>query len=67
MYVAGGPEGEDDLSVLGMTADAVEAGASGIIYGRKVWQHDDPAGMIRALDAVVNEGAVPAEAADRIA
>jgi len=45
VYVAGGPEGEDDLSVLGMAADAVEAGASGIIYGRNVWQHDDPAGM----------------------
>lgn len=59
VYVAGGPSGEDDLSVLEMTADAVDAGASGVIYGRKVWQHDDPTGMVRALDAVVD--GVPAE------
>jgi len=67
VYVAGGPKAEDDLSVLDMTAEAVEAGASGIIYGRKIWQHDDPAGMVQALDAVVTDRAAPADAADRIA
>jgi len=66
VYVAGGPGGESDRSVLETTAEAVEAGASGVIYGRKVWQHDDPAGMVGALDAVVNDGAAPGEALDHL-
>lgn len=62
VYVAGGPGGENDLSVLEMTANAVHADASGIIYGRKIWQHEDPAAMVRALDAVVNDGASATDA-----
>ena len=40
----------------------LEQGAAGIVYGRNVIQHDDPAGMTRALMAVVHEGATPGEA-----
>lgn len=66
VYVAGGPGGESDRAVLETTAEAVEAGASGVIYGRKVWQHDDPAGMVEALDAVVSDGAAPSQALDHL-
>ena len=34
-------------------------GARGIVYGRNVIQHPDPAGMTRALMAVVHEVASP--------
>jgi DhnA family fructose-bisphosphate aldolase class Ia len=34
-------------------------GAKGIVYGRNVIQHPDPAGMTRALMAVVHDGAAP--------
>ena len=37
-------------------------GASGIVYGRNIIQHADPAGITRALMAVVHRGA-SAEAA----
>ena len=32
-------------------------GAAGIVYGRNVIQHPDPAGMTRALMVVVHDGA----------
>jgi class I fructose-bisphosphate aldolase len=37
-------------------------GAAGIVYGRNVIQHRDPAAMVRALMAVVHEGATPEHA-----
>jgi DhnA family fructose-bisphosphate aldolase class Ia len=37
-------------------------GASGIVYGRNIIQHPNPAGITRALMAVVHQGAKPAEA-----
>ena len=37
------------------TARADAAGRSGIVYGRNVIQHEDPAGMTRALMAIVHE------------
>jgi DhnA family fructose-bisphosphate aldolase class Ia len=36
-------------------------GAAGIVYGRNVVQHRDPARMTRALMAVVHRGASGAE------
>lgn len=62
VYVAGGPKAEDDLDVLEMTEGAVEAGSSGPIYGRNVWQHDDPAAMVTALKDIVHTGASAEEA-----
>jgi len=42
-------------------------GAAGIVYGRNVIQHRDPAGMTRALMAVVHEGASAGDALALIA
>ena len=39
-------------------------GAAGIVYGRNVIQHDDPAAMTRALMAIVHEDASAAQALD---
>jgi DhnA family fructose-bisphosphate aldolase class Ia len=51
-----------DEEVLRRTEELMRQGAAGIVYGRNVIQHPDPAGMTRALMAVVHEGA-SAEAA----
>lgn len=48
-----------DAEILGRTAELMRQGARGIVYGRNVIQHPDPAGMTRALMAVVHEGATP--------
>jgi DhnA family fructose-bisphosphate aldolase class Ia len=61
VLVRGGGRVSDD-EILRRTVGVLEAGAAGIVYGRNVIQHEDPAGMVRALMAVVHEGATPAEA-----
>jgi DhnA family fructose-bisphosphate aldolase class Ia len=48
----GGRAPEDEL--LRRTAELMRLGAAGIVYGRNVIQHEDPAGMTRRLMAVVH-------------
>jgi fructose-bisphosphate aldolase, class I len=47
----------DDAEILRRTEAVLQHGAAGIVYGRNVVQHEDPAGMTRALMAIVHEGA----------
>jgi DhnA family fructose-bisphosphate aldolase class Ia len=51
-----------DREILERTHAVLEQGAAGIVYGRNVIQHADPAGMTRALMAVVHDGATPEQA-----
>lgn len=51
-----------DAEILHRTWNLMDQGAKGIVYGRNVIQHPKPAGITRALMAVVHEG-VSAEAA----
>lgn len=51
-----------DLEILTRTKELMDQGARGIVYGRNVIHHDNPAGMTRALMAIVHEG-VTVEAA----
>jgi DhnA family fructose-bisphosphate aldolase class Ia len=60
----GGRIGDEEL--LGLTADVLGAGARGLVYGRNVIQHDDPAAMTHALAALVHEDATAAEALARL-
>jgi DhnA family fructose-bisphosphate aldolase class Ia len=43
--------------LLERTRDVMAQGAAGIVYGRNIIQHRDPAGITRALMAVVHDGA----------
>ncbi|WP_328996088.1 hypothetical protein OG394_15690 [Kribbella sp. NBC_01245] len=45
-----------DAELLQRTADLLEQGAAGIVYGRNIIQHPNPAGMTRALMAVLHDG-----------
>ncbi len=51
-----------DEEILRRTEALMKQGAAGIVYGRNVVQHANPAGMTRALMAVVHEGASPEKA-----
>jgi class I fructose-bisphosphate aldolase len=46
-----------DEEVLRRTEALIAQGAVGIVYGRNIIQHENPAGMTRALMAVVHDGA----------
>lgn len=52
----------DDRTLLERTAAVLEQGARGIVYGRNVIQHEDPAGITRALMDVLHHGASVDEA-----
>ena len=56
----------DDAEVLERTQALIEQGAAGIVYGRNVIQHPDPAAMVRALRAIVHDGATAATAASEL-
>jgi class I fructose-bisphosphate aldolase len=51
-----------DRELLERTAGVLEQGAHGIVYGRNVIQHRSPAGITRALMAMLHEGAGVEEA-----
>lgn len=46
-----------DRELLQRTADVLAQGAAGIVYGRNIIQHPDPAGITSALMAVLHDGA----------
>ncbi len=46
-----------DREILERTTGLLAQGASGIVYGRNIIQHPNPAGIVRALMAVVHDGA----------
>ncbi len=48
-----------DAEILQRTADLMDQGASGIVYGRNVIQHETPAAITAALMAIVHDGATP--------
>ena len=52
-----------DKEILERTENLIKQGAAGIVYGRNIIQHRDPAGMTRALMAIVHEGATAKSAA----
>jgi DhnA family fructose-bisphosphate aldolase class Ia len=61
----GGRVGDEEL--LRRTAAVLEQGARGIVYGRNIIQHEDPAGITRALLAVLHDGAQVEDALAAIA
>jgi DhnA family fructose-bisphosphate aldolase class Ia len=48
-----------EAEILRRTHELIGQGAKGIVYGRNVIQHPNPAGMTKALMAVVHDGATP--------
>lgn len=67
VVAAGGEPAKDPLDVLQQAAAVIEAGGYGLTAGRNVWQAKDPAKMVRALKAVVHDGAAPSEAVKLLA
>jgi DhnA family fructose-bisphosphate aldolase class Ia len=65
LLVRGGGKASDD-EILSRTEKLMKQGAAGIVYGRNIIQHQDPAGMTRALMAIVHDNATAADAAKLI-
>jgi DhnA family fructose-bisphosphate aldolase class Ia len=53
VIVAGGPSEGGADNTFDVARDAVAAGASGVAFGRRVWQASDPETVVRGLRDVV--------------
>jgi putative autoinducer-2 (AI-2) aldolase len=61
VIVAGGKK-TPEIDALNLAFQAVQAGAVGVDMGRNIFQSDHPVGVIRAVRAIVHEGASVDEA-----
>ena len=57
VIIAGGPKVETVREVLQMVHDSIKAGGAGLSIGRNVFQHENPTKMVKALSAIVHNGA----------
>lgn len=57
VIIAGGPKVDTVREVLQMVHDSIKAGGSGLSIGRNVFQHENPTLMVKALSAIVHNGA----------
>ena len=62
VLVRGGGKAPDQ-EILTRTENLIKQGAAGIVYGRNIIQHANPAGITRALMAIVHDGATAGQAA----
>lgn len=61
VLVRGGGRASDE-EIMTRTVELMRQGASGIVYGRNVIQHPNPAGMTKALMSIVHHGATAEQA-----
>ena len=64
VVIAGGPKCETELEVFDFVYDGMKKGAIGVNLGRNVWQNPHPVAVMRALNAVIHDGATPKQAFD---
>ncbi|MCW4044971.1 MAG: 2-amino-3,7-dideoxy-D-threo-hept-6-ulosonate synthase [Candidatus Bathyarchaeota archaeon] len=62
VVIAGGPKCSTTEELLQMANDSVKAGSAGFSIGRNVFQHENPTLIVKALAAIVHQGASVAQA-----
>ena len=66
VLIAGGVKMESEADVLEVVHGAVSAGAKGVVFGRNIWQSDNPSAMVQALRGVIHDGLSVKEALVRL-
>ena len=62
VVISGGPRCDTLRECFEMTYQGMQAGASGITYGRNIWQHEYPDAVLRGLVAIIHKNASVDEA-----
>jgi len=57
VVIAGGPKMDSDREILEMVQGSIQAGGAGVSIGRNVFQHKTPTRIVRAISAIVHDGA----------
>lgn len=52
-----GGDKEDLKTVLQKSAQLMGQGAKGMVYGRNIYQHDNPKAVVNAMMAMIHHGA----------
>ncbi len=65
--IAGGERMDTVEAALRVVHGSVAAGGKGVVFGRNIWQSPDPARMVRALSAIIHDGAAVDAALERLA
>lgn len=65
VMIAGGVRMDTVEDALRVVHGSIQAGGKGVVFGRNIWQNADPAGIVRALKAIIHDGADVAEALQR--
>jgi fructose-bisphosphate aldolase, class I len=60
--IAGGVRMDSLEAALNVVHGAMTGGAKGVVFGRNIWQDRDPARAVRAMRAIVCQGATVADA-----
>jgi len=66
VFTIGADKLNTDLDVLKKAHDSVTQGARGIIFGRNIFMAKNPPKLIAALNAVINDGVSPEDAAQNL-
>ena len=56
LLILGGTKSDDERVALEMVVEALESGASGVVFGRNVTKAKDPEDMVKKIRAIVHEG-----------
>jgi DhnA family fructose-bisphosphate aldolase class Ia len=56
VLIAGGPRMDSEEATFQVVHGAMQAGAAGVVFGRNIWQHANPRGMIRVLAHQIHDG-----------
>lgn len=59
VVLAGGPKVDSDESLLKLTYEAMQAGASGVAFGRNIFQHSDPYRIVSKLSEIIFDRTEP--------
>jgi putative autoinducer-2 (AI-2) aldolase len=62
VVMAGGPRTETEREVFEFVHDGMQKGAIGVNLGRNIWQDEHPVAAIKAIRAIVHNGANPQQA-----
>lgn len=64
ILIAGGPKSESIDDVLRMADGAVKSGAAGTLFGRNIFQANNPVGILNAIKSIVHHGTSIEDAAN---
>ncbi len=60
--IAGGAKMNTSMDTLEVVEGAMTAGASGVVFGRNIWQNKRPAAMVNALKVIIHHNQPASEA-----